>query len=844
MLPIRPAGEILHKAMPVLLALICASVCGHVGAENRLAVAMPAGFSELARAQRIVTDLYFGGEPIGQAQLDVEDGVVRLIDPASIVALIPQVVDIPAVTGALSGPLDSHAELACSQGSDREMCGRLEPPVAGIIFDQDRFRLTLFISSRYLAVRSATQDIFLPVPDAGLSLVDWIAGTVAGSGDGGTDFTVQNRAVLGDRDARLISTTSYDSNIGLKGDVLAVEIDKPGMRYTAGAFWAPGLDLLGRRRIVGAGIETQFDTRADKDVISGTPLIVSLSQRSRVDMLIDDRLVGSHIYDAGNQSLDTTMLPDGAYEITVRIQEQSGAHREERRFFTKNARIAPAGEWLWFARGGMLVQDRPGAFISPTRKGYAEAGAARRLGRHLALDASAVASNGRLTAELGAYLLTAPAQFRVALLGSSRQDGGILFQANSTGVSRFNFNIDARHAHTHDGRPLIASVNGRPASIRETGINTPPVHSFGGSFTQVMGDISYRLTNAQINLSAFYRRDHGTHHYAVGPTARWSVLRRSGIDLSLESNVSQSSIGRSGYAGIRLQLLRPRHSLSATAGVQSFPSGPGRRRTGMVGGVQGSWQDDDVAGGNLMLVGSADRLPGNDIAHARADWRGPLGTIGADVIQQIGDSGRTQFSLSGQTSLVASRGIAAIAGRDQSDSLIAVHLKNAPPDALFEVLVNETPRMEVRGGETRFIAVPPYRQYGVRLRPVAGGLVHFDTSLRRISVYPGNVASLAWSVDSVVAMFGRLVWPDGLPVADADIVTRDAVARTDAQGYFQIETGRNVDLNIRTPDGRACQATINAPETTAAYIPLGTVRCTWQQPLGPLRRMAANEGRP
>ena len=774
----------------------------------------------------------------------MEGGTVRLFDPAAVVALIPQVADIPAVTEALSGPLDGHADLACSQGSDRNLCGRLEPPVAGVIFDQDRFRLTLFLSSRYLAVRSATQDIFLPVPDAGLSLVDWIAGTVAGSGDGGTDFAIQNRAVLGDRDTRLISTTSYASNIGLKGDVLAVEIDKPGLRYTAGAFWAPGIDLVGRRRIVGAGIETQFDTRADKDVIRGTPLIVSLGQRSRVDMLVDERLMGSHIYDAGNQSLDTSMLPDGAYEITVRIQELNGGHREERRFFTKNARIAPAGEWLWFARGGALVQDRPGAFLSPTRKAYVEAGAARRLGRHLAFDASGVASNGRLTAELGAYLLTAPAQFRVALLGSSRRDRGILVQANSTGVSRFNFDIDARHVRTHDGRPLIASVNGPIAPTGRVGANISPIHSFGGSFTQVMGDVSYRLTSAQINLSAFYRRDHGANHYAVGPTARWSVLRRTGIDLSLESNFSQSSVGRSGYAGIRLQLLRPRRTLSTTAGVQSLPSRPGRRRAGMVGGIQGSWQDDDVAGGNLMLMGSADHLPGNDIAHARADWRGLPGSIGTDVVQQVGGAGRTQFSLTGQTSVVASRGEVAIGGRDQSDSMIAVHLRDAPPDALFEVLVNETPRMHVKGGETRFIAVPPYRQYGIRLRPVSSGLVRFDTSIRRVSVYPGNVAALTWSVDSVVAMFGQMVWPDGLPVADADIVARDAVARTDARGYFQIETSRNADLSIRTPDGRACQAMINAPETTAAYIPLGMVRCVWQQPLGPHRRMAANEGRP
>ena len=838
MLPTRatlpfPAGLVL-----MLLALTPAS--GHAQENTGLAVGMPSGFADLARAQQVVADLYFGGESIGQTQ--VEGGTVRLNDPAAAVGLIPQVADVVAVTAALGGPLDAHADLVCSQGSNPDDCGRLAPPVAGVIFDRDHFRLTLFVSPRYLILRSAMQDVYLPMPEAGLSLVDWVAGTVAGSSGGRTEFAIQNRAVLGDRDARLVSTTSYSSTLGLKGDVLAVQVDKPGIRYTAGAFWAAGLDLAGRRRILGAGVETQFDTRADKDVISGTPLIVSLVQRSRVDMMIDGRLVGSRIYDAGNQSLDTSALPDGSYEVKLLIQEIGGAQREERRFFAKNARIAPAGEWLWFARGGVLVQDRPGAFLSATRKLYAEAGASRRLGRHFALDTIWVASGDRLIAEAGAYLMTAPAQFRLAVLGSSKMDSGILFQANSTGVSRLNFNIDARRVRTHDDGPLVASSDLTGPMANRPGF--PAARPWGGSFTQVMGDISYRLKHAQINLSAFYRRDHLQDHYAVGPTARWSVLRRGGVDLTLEGNLSQSSIGLSGYAGIRLQILRPRRSLSMTAGVQSLPSAPGRRNSGVVGGVQGNWQNDDVRGGSLMLVGSVDHLPNDDVAHARADWRGPIGALGADVVQQLDGAGHTQFSLTGQTSLIASRGMATLGGRDQSDSMIAVRLKDAPPDAVFEVLVNETPRARLRGGETQVVAVPSYRQYGVRIRPVGGSLAHFDTATRRISVFPGNVATLAWSAKSVVAMFGRMLWPDGEPVAEADIVTRDAIARTDSQGYFQIETSRDADLGVRASDGRNCQVSINAPESTAAYIPLGTVLCRPYTPLGPSWRIAANEGRP
>ena len=61
-------------------------------------------------------------------------------------------------------------------------------------------------------------------------------------------------------------------------------------------------------------------------------------------MVIDGRLAGSRLYQAGNNALDTSALPDGAYTILLRIREPGGEVREERRFFVKNAQVAPLGQ--------------------------------------------------------------------------------------------------------------------------------------------------------------------------------------------------------------------------------------------------------------------------------------------------------------------------------------------------------------------------------------------------------------------------------------------------------------------------------------------------------------------
>lgn len=821
--------RILLAPMMSASAMLAASsgASASTGAPAPIKVNLPQGFEDLAATQKAMVDLYFGDRLMGQVEVAYEPGRLRFTNVEAVIALLPDLLDPAAIRAALShAALDTHPELVCSSGADRQICGRLNPAVAGLIFDQDRFQLSLFINPRLLKVRPATQSAFLSRPNAPFGLVDSLAGAAAGSSRGDTIYTIQNRAVIGVRDARLISTTSYASEIGLKGDVFAAQLDKPGIRYTAGAFWAPGLDLVGRRKILGFGVESQFDTRSDKDFITGTPLVVSLSQRSRVDLLVDGRLMSSRTYEAGNQSLDTSALPDGAYEVILRIQESGGATRDERRFFTKNPRIAPMGHMLWFARGGALVNERDDAFMAPTRNFYAEAGLARRFGRHLAVDATIVATSDRVIAEAGGYLITRPAQVRIAGLVSSKQDIGFLFQANSSGLGRLNYNLDVRRVYSRDNRALVPIGDGMRTTSNAVAATYQAVQLSSGSFTQILGDISYRLPGAQLGLSGFYRKDaRQTVNYAIGPTARWSVLQKRGLGVTLEANYSQSNNGRSAYVGIRLQLLRAGRALGASAGVQSITPKREGQRSGIVGGVQAMVQKDGVLGGDLVLAGNVDHSPDNDVIHGRADLRSRMGMASADVVQQTGGGVGTQYSLGFQTSVIANKSMVVLGGRPQGDSVIAVRVQDAPAKSSFQVLVNETPRGIVHAGQTLPVPVTPYRQYNVRIRPLGGDLVRFDTGEKHVSVYPGNVASVAWTVKPVVAMFGRIIWPDGSPVVNAEIIAKDAIGHSDQQGYFQIETSPNAEATVHAADGRSCRLLLKGVSKSSGYVALGIMRC-------------------
>jgi hypothetical protein len=331
------------------------------GAISFQATGTPTGFSELAGSRQVLVDVYYGGRKVGEALAAASPGTLRFRAPRDIVSAIPGIIPGPELDAALSADLPANSQAVCSL-SNRDACGRISPAVAGIIYDEDHFRVDLFINPRFLRTSEPAAAGYLPLPDAPLSLTSMMGLAISGTVGGATTFNVQNRTIVGLRNARVRADTSLASHLGLIVDDLVAESDRGDLRYSGGLFWTPGNDFTGQRRIAGLGVGTQFDTSADREELRATPVILFLAQPARVELVVDGRLASSRSYPAGNVSLDTSALPDGSYSLLVRIHESDGNVREERRFFAKYAQLAPLGHPLFYAYAGLLAntrRDRP-----------------------------------------------------------------------------------------------------------------------------------------------------------------------------------------------------------------------------------------------------------------------------------------------------------------------------------------------------------------------------------------------------------------------------------------------------------------------------------------------------
>ena len=794
------------------------------GASTIESAGVPAGFGELARDHDQLVDVYYGGHRIAEARVVVSPGHLRFREPQQLLQGVPNVTDAnDELANAFAADFATNTRLICSDEFTKA-CGTLAPDVAGIIYDQDHFRVDLFVNPRFLEVVRPKGNLYLPTPTAPLSLASASGLAVSGSNGASPIYNLQNRTVIGLRDARVRIESSYASRFGFLADSAVAELDRPGMRYSAGLFWAPGLDLTGQRRIMGVGFGSQIDTRTDRDILSGTPLVLFLSRPARVDILIDGRLVRSGTYEAGNNMLDTSSLPDGSYTVVLRVHEQDGVERSERRFFTKNPQIAPVGKPIYFGYAGLLANSRRGMPVSLSGEVFYQLGTARRLSEKIALDVSIIGASKAPIVEAGGWLILPLARVRAAGLASADGDGGGLIQVNSQRLGSFSVNLDLRHIWTGDDKPLL------PISPYVETFDSIPLdqQQLGrGSFTQASGSIGYHVGSAYVSVVGSLRKDRGLPtDYSIGPNLSWPLVSRNGLQIAFQADAQRTRMTTAGYAGVTMMFNRGRYSVSSAIGGRTLSNAEGvsQSKSRSVGDTTIHYSYADDRGNDLSASAGLTRELDASTAHAQGVFYSRLGSVQGQVLRSLEGSNRTQYGLTLQTGAVLNGEGAVLGGRDLTESAVVISV-DGDTDAQFDVLIDGQPRGRIRGASRMAIFLLPYRSYSVRLKAVDAPSLWYDTASREFTLYPGNVPSLQWHAEQIATIFGRAVRQSGEPVANAMITAHRAVGQTNSDGYFQIDAASN-DIISFEADGRApCKIQVPSLSAHMDHARLGKVLC-------------------
>jgi len=808
--------------------------------QPRFDVAVPEGFGDLVSEQRAVLDVFMGGHRVATAEALFAPGSFRLADPEALARALPGITDHAAVARALADPaLDPHRQLACSAkgagagvagGAPQSACATLHPDIAAIVFDEARFRIDLWVNPALQETRGAVEEDWLPAPSASLSLTNALGATVAGAAGSAARLAVMDNAIVGLGAGRLRADLGWEAGESPWASTLAAELDRRDMRYMAGAFWAPGSEVTGRRKILGLGMASQFDTRTDRAVMQGVPLIVHLDGRSRVDVLVDGRLATSGLFEAGNQALDTSLLPEGSYEVVLRITGPDGQSRQERRFFTRSSKIPPLGKSSLQAVVGMMVDEGTGHGLigAVTRTPLAQVSLARRVSPRLAINVGAIATDTRQLLQAGGTVIRRAFQFDLGLAASPKGDLGLFAHLQSGPAGRLSYDLTAQIAHTRDGQPLLPQGEVRTVTLAQR-----PQFDTATSVAQISGDVAWQLGQSRLAISGSWRRAGGVSQYTVGPSLRVPVLRTERFELVAHADYALTERGREGYVGLSLRLTGGRRTLSAETGLRQ--TGGGQNSVAPVANLRASLSGDAPVLGQVQAGAVLSREPTGSYAAADLSGRGRIGEFSASAAQPLSGGARTQYAGTFRLGFGAgtgSNGWGIALGRADGGDAAVVARVEAPATERFDVLVNDTPRASVRGGQSAVIQLPGYRLYDVRLRAASGAgsgngaALGFDRAAHRVSLFPGTVAAFHWRTRPQLSVFAHLAWPDGSPVARAALSAGSAIADTDGEGAFLMQLEEERVVIARQPDGRGCSFDLSRlGGDKAGFVSPGTLPC-------------------
>lgn len=791
----------------------------------RLSTDAPAGFDELGSEHVVAVDVYFGGRKIGEALAISRPGVLKFRSPDGLLEAIPNLIVTPDLEAAIGGELPTNSDRACAASNAKD-CGLLNPELLGIIYNEDRFRVDLFVNRKFLRTVPAGDQGYLPSPDSGFSATDTFGVDASGTIGGHSNYNLQNRTIFAIRDARIRADTAVASGLGVLVDDLVAEVDRRDLRYSGGLFWAPANEFVGQRRILGAGIGTQFDTWADHESLRSTPLVVFLPDPARIDVVVDARLVSSRSYPAGNVEVDTSGLAEGSYPVLLRIEHANGSVEEQRRFFVKNSQVPATGHPIFYAYAGVLANTRKDEPISPSNTIFYEAGAARRLTNNIALDVEALGTQHKAMVEAGGWLLHSGARLRAAGLVSSAGDWGALVQLATAASGPFSMSLDVRRIWSRDGGPLIPL----PSSI--TSFDVAPnvgVQLANGSYTQATASLGLRLANGFLSVVGSYRKDrHFPADYTIGPNLSMPLITRNDVQLVFEASAERTRTTTAAFAGLRLLLSSGHSAIGARIGYasQQDKSGSEPSNSRLVGNVS-EQLSEQTAGGTLMNIeADADRNITSSTVHAEGLISSRLGELRADLLQSLeGDRERPQYNLAFQSGLAIGASASIWGSRELEQSAIIVSVRGDAKDAAFTVLVDDTPRGKVVVGHHLALFVPAYRSYRVRLVPTASESISFDTAEHDVTLYPGNVRTLSWSADSYFTIFGQALSPNGSPLGNALVESPKGIAETDPNGYFQIDLRNGDPVKIKDDGNRSCQLSLGKVTPKDDFASVGKVIC-------------------
>lgn len=771
---------------PRTIRIIAACLLGFSHAQAmQVTQGAPEGFERLAEPRPTFVNLYYSGDLLGRFPAHFTPTHLQFDTPDAVLQALEDVKPTAALREALAAPLPANAHALCKPR--RPGCGQLAPDAAGVIFDETTLAAELFVANPYRRLQGSGER-YLPVPkDAPFSSVHAFTGAVAGT-DNDIYFNGTANGIYSLGEARLTTQSSL-SNEGLRFDTAAASIEREGWEASAGLFRSRPMQLIADRDIAGVSFTSSTRTLRDKYKSAGNDIILYLPRRAYVSLYREGRLYSARAYEAGNQVIDTSELPDGAYNVTLRIQESGGDLREEQRFFAKSGDMPASGEPVYYLQAGVIREPAAADDTIPRFTGdpLLRAGYGARIGDNTGAGIGLLGLRDRAALEANAFWLGEGMQLSAAAMASSKGDAG---------VQATYIYTDERLSATFDARKVWMSSG--PMAGYDMLVS---------DITQATAIVAYALhSDVSVGARASYSAYDGYETMTAGPYAEWRIWQENESMFGLSASVARTDGENEGNL-----LLSFTHRFGE-ANDYGLSSTLGHGYGGMSRGINGTTRvfHERIDGPETLRLGggmSADTR--SQTLSADADWRGRMGQLQGSIQRSFGDAQAFGYAANVAINAAQQGGNLHIGGNANERSAIVV-TASGDADSELRILVNDAELGRVAPGASQAVYLSPYQSYRVRVVPTKPELLAYDTAERKVTLYPGNVVDMHYKLDRFHVVSARIVRADGTSLSDALLEGSNQAVSTDAKGYLQAEIRASRRSFVLEKDGVRCRVRLPA----------------------------------
>ena len=197
---------------------------------------VPPGFEDLAGPQTNQVDVFYQNKYLVSTIATYDFETLRFHQPQEVINKIEDLINRDQILKIISQPLQTNNDLICLTHTLSDNCGTLQPNIAGIIFDEGRFRVDLFINPLQLETKAIHSTKFLSPAEEKFSTIHVLSLNASGTDTAEDRYNGQADSMLAFGSGRLKVKSNYTDNEDFIIDEASIQKDHPGWEMEGGVF--------------------------------------------------------------------------------------------------------------------------------------------------------------------------------------------------------------------------------------------------------------------------------------------------------------------------------------------------------------------------------------------------------------------------------------------------------------------------------------------------------------------------------------------------------------------------------------------------------------------------------